>query len=444
VIYANSIALGLILGLLEADEQVMGDYLRTRFISKGEDIVANNIQASHLGYEKGQALKKSGEVVFPEISKSDNKDEIMVNGTEAIAMGAVAGGCRCITSYPMTPGTGVITFMAKHSHEFGLLVEQAEDEIAAINMVLGAWYAGARAMVTTSGGGFALMTEGMSLAGMLEMPVVVHLAQRPGPATGLPTRTEQGDLELALYAGHGAFPRIILAPESPQEAFYLSQKAFNLADKYQVPVIILTDQYLVDTYYNTEAFDPGRLQIKEHIVETTEDYRRYLLTENPISARGIPGKGAGLVGVDSDEHDESGHITENLELRVRMVDKRLKKLASMTTDSIPTKRTGPLESKTIVLSWGSTNPIVREAIQNLERRDLAQVAIQQVFPVPADLKQYLQHADRTIIIENNATSQMGNLILRETGRKIDHAILKYDGLPFTVEEVMQSITDIIG
>lgn len=443
-IYANTVALGLILGLLQADEQVAENYLRIRFISKGEDIVENNIRASHLGYEKGHALRKGGKVVFPEITKSDIRDEIMVNGTEAIAMGAIAGGCRCVTSYPMTPGTGVITFMAKHSHEFELLVEQAEDEIAAINMALGAWYAGARAMVTTSGGGFALMTEGISLAGMLEMPVVVHLAQRPGPATGLPTRTEQGDLELALYAGHGAFPRIILAPESPQEAFYLSQKAFNLADKYQVPVIILTDQYLVDTYYNTEAFDLSRLKIEQHIVETPEDYRRYLLTENPISPRGIPGKGTGLVGVDSDEHDEAGHITEDLDLRVRMVDKRLKKLASLETDSIPPKRIGPQESKTLVISWGSTNPIVREAIQNLERSDLAQVAIQQVFPVPADLRQYLEQAERTIIVENNATSQMGNLILRETGRKIDHAILKYDGLPFTVEEVMHSITDIVG
>ncbi len=443
-IYSNTVGLGLILGLLQVDEKVMEKYLRTRFESKGKDIIATNILASQLGYEKGHALRKGGEVIFPEISRSGNKDEIMVNGSEAIALGAIAGGCKCITSYPMTPGTGVITFMAQHSHEFDLLVEQAEDEIAAINMALGAWYAGARAMVTTSGGGFALMTEGISLAGMLEMPIVVHLAQRPGPATGLPTRTEQGDLELALYAGHGSFPRIILAPESLQQAFYLSQKAFDLADKYQVPVIILTDQYLVDTYYNTEEFDLSQLKLEQQIVETEEDYKRYFITENGISPRGIPARGAGLVGVDSDEHDESGHITEDHEVRIKMVDKRLKKLAAAEIDSIPTKWNGPPGCKTLVISWGSTNPIVQEAMENIGRKDLAQIAIQQIYPMAADLKQYLKKAERTVIVENNATSQLGNLILRETGRKIDHAILKYDGLPFTVEEVMHAITDIVG
>ncbi|MBU0908972.1 MAG: 2-oxoacid:acceptor oxidoreductase family protein, partial [Proteobacteria bacterium] len=180
--YANTMALGLILGLLAVDAQVMEKYLGSRFAAKGEEVVANNLKAARLGYERSLALRESGGIRFPEIIRHDIRDEIMVNGTEAVALGAIAGGCQCITSYPMTPGTGVITFMAQHQHDFNLLVEQAEDEIAAINMALGAWYAGARAMVTTSGGGFALMTEGISLAGMLETPVVIHLAQRPGPA----------------------------------------------------------------------------------------------------------------------------------------------------------------------------------------------------------------------------------------------------------------------
>lgn len=437
--YANTIALGMILGLLQTDRQVMEKYLEKRFADKGDDVVGNNIKAARQGHEKGLDMCKSGTVSFAAIERSDINNEIMVNGTEAIALGAIAGGCQCITSYPMTPGTGVITFMAQHMHKFDLLVEQAEDEIAAINMALGAWYSGSRAMVTTSGGGFALMTEGISLAGMLELPVVVHLAQRPGPATGLPTRTEQGDLELALYAGHGEFPRIILAPESLDSAFYLTQQAFNMADKYQVPVIILSDQYLVDTYYNTAAFDLTGLKVEQHVVATTEEYQRYQLTEDGISPRGIPG-GNGLVGVDSDEHDEAGHITEDLQLRIRMVDKRLKKLEKIQTDTISFGWVGPQDYTILLLCWGSTNLIVSEALAFLARNDIAALTFTQIYPLPEDVSRHLQRADQTIIIENNATSQLGKLILRETGHKVDHAILKYNGLPFTVEELIDAIS----
>lgn len=442
--YANTIALGLISGLLAVDAQIMEQYLAGRFAGKGEEVVANNIRAARLGYDRSRVMRESGEVRVSEVAKHDNCNEIMVNGSEAVAMGAIAGGCQCITSYPMTPGTGVITFMAQHQHDFNLLVEQAEDEIAAINMALGAWYAGARAMVTTSGGGFALMTEGVSLAGMLEMPVVIHLAQRPGPATGLPTRTEQGDLELALYAGHGEFPRIILAPDSLRSAFDLSRKAFDLADRYQVPVFILTDQYLVDTYYNTAAFAFEAKGINHSIVETAKDYQRYQLTPDGISPRGIPGRGLGLVGVDSDEHDEAGHITEDLELRVKMVDKRLRKLALIKEELLPAALEGRKDSRTLVVSWGSVNPIVREAIGRLGGNDVAQLAIQQVYPLPAELHQYLAAAEQTIIVENNAAAQMGRLILRETGHRFHHAVVKYNGLPFTVEELVDDLQKCLG
>lgn len=442
--YVNTMALGLILGLLAVDTRVMEQDLGSRFAGKGEEVVANNLRAARQGHDQGRGLRESGAISFPEIARHDNGNEIMVNGTEAIAMGAIAGGCQCITSYPMTPGTGVITFMAQHQHDFGLLVEQAEDEIAAINMALGAWYAGARAMVTTSGGGFALMTEGVSLAGMLEMPMVIHLAQRPGPATGLPTRTEQGDLELALYAGHGEFPRIILAPESLQGAFDLSRLAFDLADRYQVPVFLLTDQYLVDTYYNIVPFALEPREMKHFIVETAEDYRRYQLTPDGISPRGIPGRGQGLVGVDSDEHDEAGHITEDLELRVRMVDKRLRKLVKIKEELFPGALDGRKDCRTIVVSWGSVNPIVREALELLGDNDVAQLALQQLYPLPAGLEQYLAAADKTIIVENNATSQMGRLIQRETGHRFHHAVLKYNGLAFTVEELVDDLQKCSG
>jgi 2-oxoglutarate ferredoxin oxidoreductase subunit alpha len=443
-IYSNSIALGLILSLLKTDDQIMEKHLRNHFGKKGEKVVELNVQAANLGFKHGKELRENGTVLFPELSISDIQTDIMINGSEAIAMGAIAGGCRCITSYPMTPGTGVITFMAKVEHDFELIVEQAEDEIAAINMAIGAWYAGARAMVTTSGGGFALMSEGLSLAGMLEMPVVIHLAQRPGPATGLPTRTEQGDLELALYAGHGEFPRIILAPGSLKDAFYITQKAFNLADKFQVPVIILTDQYLVDTYYNIPPFDLNQLKTENYVIETDETYLRYQIIDDGISPRGIPGKGNGLVGVDSDEHNEAGHITEDLELRVKMVDKRLKKLLLIKEATIPAKINGPSDSRKFIISWGSTNRIVREAIKCLEKKDLAHIALQQVYPLPENLYQLLSTAKHTIIVENNATSQLGKLILRETGINIKHKILKYSGLPFTVEELTDKISENIS
>ncbi len=437
--YENTIALGVILGLLESDIQVMKKYLAERFYTKGEDVVAKNISAAQYGYERGVILKRNEKVLLAEIVRHDSSEEIVVNGTEAIALGAVAGGCKCIISYPMTPGTGVITFMAKHQGDFDLLVEQAEDEICAINMALGAWYAGTRAMVTTSGGGFALMAEGVSLAGMLEMPVVIHLAQRPGPATGLPTRTEQGDLDLALYAGHGEFPRIILAPDSLQSAFSLSRRAFELADEFQVPVIILSDQYLVDTYYNTAAFDLFPRKTRQYLVKTDDDYQRYRFTSDGVSPRGIPGKGTGLVGVDSDEHDEAGHITEDFAMRVKMVDKRLQKLVKIKRESPQIKRKESESAQIIIVSWGSTNMIVREAVTKLEMNDVFHIPLEQVYPLPGNMGQFLEKARKTIIIENNATSQMGRLIQRETGHHFHSSLLKYNGLPFGIEELIDHL-----
>jgi 2-oxoglutarate ferredoxin oxidoreductase subunit alpha len=371
------------------------------------------------------------------------KDQILLNGAEAVGLGAIAGGCNLVAAYPMSPSTGVLVFLAKHANEFGLIAEQAEDEIAAINMAVGAWYAGARAMASTSGGGFALMTEGLSLAGMLESPLVIHLAQRPGPATGLPTRTEQGDLELALYAGHGEFPRIILAPGRIEDAFYLTQKAFNLADKYQVPVFVLTDQYLMDSYYNIPSLDLSRTKIEKHVVKTTEDYRRYELTENGISPRGIPGYGEGLVAVDSDEHDTEGHITEDLDLRTRMVDKRLGKAEAMASDAIPPELVGPKDYKTLIVCWGSTYNIINEAVENLGRDDTSLLHFKHVYPLPNETPDFLSKAEKTVIIENNATSQFGKLIKLHTGIDIDNRILKYNGLSFSVEEVTERLKGLL-
>jgi len=321
-IFANIVAVGIIAAIFKIKQQIPLGCIKKYFSTKGEKITQGNIAAIKRGYELASDLVKKGglnqlSIPVPDFSQ-DIQEEILLNGAEAVSLGAISGGCNFISAYPMSPSTGVLTFLSQHAEEFNIIAEQAEDEISAINLALGAWYAGARGMVTTSCGGFALMEEGVSLAGMLELPIVIHLAQRPGPATGLPTRTEQGDLELALYSGHGEFPRIIYAPGGIQDLFYLTQRAFNLADKFQIPVFVLTDQYLMDSYYNTMEFKLTKMDIERYTRKTKKNYKRYQLNKNGITERGIPGWGEGLVLVDSDEHNEQGRITEDLSLRTRI------------------------------------------------------------------------------------------------------------------------------
>ena len=438
-IYSNTVATGIIAGVFGIELQMSIKFLHKYFAGKSVEVVQKNIQALTAGYEIGRQLVRTGRIEISIEKDAAVAEQILLGGAEAVGLGAIAGGCNFISSYPMSPSTPVLVFMAKHSNEFGIIAEQAEDEIAAMNMAIGAWYAGARAMVTTSGGGFALMTEGLSLAGMLESPMVIHLAQRPGPATGLPTRTEQADLELALYAGHGEFPRIILAPGKLADGFYLTQKAFNLADKYQMPVFVLTDQYFIDTYYNIPAPDLSHLKVEEYVTETKPDYRRYELTADGISARGIPGFGTGLVYVDSDEHTVEGCITEDLQLRVKMVDKRLKKLEAAKSEIIEPELVGPTNYKRLVICWGSTYNIVNEALCRLNRDDLAMLHYKQLYPLPTSTAEYLKKAQETIIVEANATGQFAKLIKLATGISIEQKILNYSGLSFTVEQVVESL-----
>jgi 2-oxoglutarate ferredoxin oxidoreductase subunit alpha len=335
-----------------------------------------------------------------------------------------------------------LVFLSRHAREFGIVSEQAEDEISAINMAVGAWYAGARAMVTTSGGGFALMVEGLSLAAMIETPVVIHLAQRPGPATGLPTRTEQGDLLFALTAGHGEFPRIILAPGTLEDAYELSRRAFDLADRFQVPVFILTDQYLMDTHYNLAGLDLKGAGPDRAVVKTGPDYRRYRITGDGISPRGIPGYGDGLVCVDSDEHDEYGRITEEMETRVAMVEKRIKKMEGIRAAALEPELLGGESYSHLLVGWGSTRHAISEALAGLSRNDISFLHLKQVFPMHTSVDEYLGRAERVITIENNAMGQLGTLLGMETGREPDDAILKYSGLPFNVEELIDLIDEI--
>jgi len=443
-IYVNIIAAGVVLGTVGVEQHLLTNFIREVFSKKSDDVIKRNIEAIKKGYEVGTQILNSGKIEFTIRSSPGIKDENLLNGSEAVGLGALAGGCKFLSSYPMSPSTGVMVFLSQQMDDFDIVVEQAEDEISAINMAIGASYGGARSMVTTSGGGFALMIEGVSLAGMLEIPVVIHLGQRPGPATGLPTRTEQADLELALYSGHGEFPRIILAPGNLKDAFFLTQKAFNLADKYQIPVFVLTDQYLLDSLMNLPLLDISDTRDENHVVKTYKGYKRYELTEDGISPRGIPGFGEGLVGVDSDEHDEEAHITEDLILREKMVDKRLKKLDSIKKEIIPPELVGSSNYKVLITGWGSTYNVVREALQELGREDISFLHFKQVYPLYEGTRDYLHKAQKNIIIENNATSQFGKLIKLYTGVDIEAKILKYNGLAFSVEEVAAEIKKILG
>jgi len=374
---------------------------------------------------------------------------IILSGNEALALGAIAGGCKFVSGYPMTPGTGILSVLANDGPSVGLLFEQAEDEIAALTMAIGAAYTGARAMVSTSGGGFALMVEALSLAGMMETPVVIVVAMRPGPATGMPTRTEQGDLEFVLSAGHGEFPRLVLTPGSPEEAFDLAQRAMDLAEEFQVPALLLTDQYLADMVVD---IDPGVLDVhpvRRHIVRgdsiprTREGkYLRHAYSESGISPMAVPGDPGITVVVDSDEHTEDGHLTEDHETRVRMVEKRLRKGAMLAGRVVPPLFAGPPNGDLLLIGFGSTKEVIEETRQILARegRTVATVHLRQVMPFPVEeVSGIVPRYGTALTVENNARGQLARLIRSECGVRIDGTMSRYDGLPFTPATLAEDV-----
>lgn len=422
-------ALGLPLGrATEGLREVFGD--------KAEP----NLRALEEGYRRGPDRWTLPPAQFGPGEKA------LLTGGQAVGLGAICGGCRFVASYPMTPGTAVLEFLAGHGLRHGILVEQAEDEIAAINMALGASYAGARSLVTTSGGGFALMVEGLSLAGMIETPVVIHLGQRPGPATGLPTRTGQENLLFALHAGHGEFPRYLVAPSDPADAFYLTAKAFDLAEKYQVPAIVLTDQFLVDSYAVVPALDPSRVPVEERVLPVEEldrspRYDRFALTESGVSPRALPGVSEKLILVDSDEHDPYGRITEDLGVRKAMVEKRLRKGDGLRAEVAPPEvyPPGSVRGKRVLLGWGSTYGAIREAVELLGEA-YAHVHLRELWPLRAEeLRRVWEEAREVVLVEGAATGQLGKLIAGETGLRPSRLVARYDGRPFTGEEIAREV-----
>ncbi len=458
-IMANSVAVGAVMGIIggkagaqaAALVELAAGLIREAFLSKGEDVARANVKAVEAGHT--YARDHCGECRFSPAPKAPAK--MLISGVEAIALGALASGCGFYAAYPMTPSTGIMNYLAAKDSEYNLLVEQAEDEIAAINMALGASFAGVRAMTGTSGGGFALMVEGLSLAGMTETPVVIALGQRPGPATGLPTRTEQGDLQFALYSAHGEFPRLVFAPGTPEQAFHLTNKAFDLAEKYQIPAIIIFDQYLADTCWTYDAFDLDRLVHKDYRLRgdtfsSLQDYRRHALTESGISPLGIPGEGRHLVVTDSDEHDEEGHIIEDAALRIKMVDKRLfKKMPQLQQEIAPPVVFGPSDAEIVIAGWGSTLGIMQEAVASFSpETKIAVLHFSELYPFPSteifDFLSLLKNAKQTICVEQNATGQFARLLRAETGYAFTDKINRYDGRPFTRESLTGEIRAKIG
>ncbi len=441
-IFENTAALGVLAQLLCLDTAWLEGLVRERFAKKGDEVVEQNLKV--LADAHAWAVERqAGFTCIAPPRRTDKR--LFMNGNEAIAFGLMAAGVNFCSFYPMTPATSVAAALIEQGGKLGVLVEQAEDEIAAINMALGASYAGARVAVPTSGGGFALMVEGVSLAGITETPVTVVLAQRPGPATGLPTRTEQGDLNLALYAGHGDFPRAIFAPGTPEQCFHLAYRAVDQAEKWQSPAFVLTDQFLADSFRAVKPFDLDKLPPVAAPGLTTGDpagYQRYAYTDSGVSPRLIPGFGEHLVVVDSDEHTPDGHLTEDLEVRVRMMDKRRRKLRGLEADVLPPDLIGDPNPDILLACWGSTLGAALEAAQEL-RADGATAAVlhfTQVYPlVPGAFLPLLESAKRAVMVEGNHSGQLARLIRQETGYAFAQRIARYDGLPVTARHILDGL-----
>ncbi len=448
-IMANAVAIGSILGLLRAEPDILFEIIKHTFSRKGDEVVNGNINAAKAGYDFAGTHCK--ECRFSLKGRSD-RHFMLINGAEAVGLSAISSGCKFYSAYPMTPSTGIMNYIAGKEKEYGIVVEQAEDEIAAINMALGASFAGVRAMTGTSGGGFALMVEGLSLSAATETPVVIALAQRPGPATGLPTRTEQADLQFALYSAHGEFPRVIFAPGTPEQAFYLTNRAFDIAEKYQVPVIVMTDQYLGDSQWTYEGFDTERIKYNDYRLrgdafKNLPEYKRHAFTETGVSPLGIPGDSRHLVVTDSDEHDEEGHLIEDAATRVKMVDKRLfKKMRHIRDEINPPLLYGDGEPEIVLVCWGSSYGVVKEAVDVLsDNSKIAMLHFSELYPFPApekfDYPGLIERAKLSVCIEGNATGQLARLIRAETGYEFRAGINKYDGRPFTADNLLQELNE---
>jgi 2-oxoglutarate ferredoxin oxidoreductase subunit alpha len=439
----NTVALGAVLATAKYELNILNEVLVDSF-GKGE-IADSNIAAAKAGYDYVQSKHKGNFHKIKPLSKA--KKRMLLTGNEAISLGAIAAGCRFMASYPMTPASSIMEYMASKSKDLSLVMIHAEDEIAAINMAIGAAYAGVRAMTATSGSGLCLMVEGIGLAGITETPLVIIDAQRPGPAVGLPTRTEQGDLQFVLHAHHGDFPRAVLAPATIEDAFWVTVKAFNWAEKYQLPVIILTDQHLASSHATVDSIDLSQVTIDRGMLfsekeDNLVEYMRHKVTKSGISPRAFPGLSKALVVTDCDEHDEEGHLTEDAGERTTQVQKRLRKLIPLEKEIGIPQKYGPKKAETTLISWGSTYGAVHEAVDILHKEGTSvnMLHLNELWPLPAKaVADSVNKAKKSYVIENNATGQLARLIKAETGYDVGGRILKYDGRPFTSAYIAQAV-----
>lgn len=434
----STIGLGMLLGKLKIDVKVGEEVVRETF---KEGLIEGNIKALDYGYS----------ITKTEVNPIEARESILINGNQAVGLGAAAAGCKFYSAYPMTPSSGVLGFLSSVSDELEIVVDQCEDEVAALNMALGASFAGVRAMTGSSGAGMALMSEAFSLAGIIETPVVIIDVQRPGPATGLPTDTEQADLRFLIHNGHGEFPRKVIALRSAEDAFYQTARAFNLADKYQIPVILMSDKELADTKISTAPFDFSKIEINRYLANPNDyepgTYNRYEITESGVSPRLIPTRANGnMVMVDSDEHDEFGRTSEDAQNRIAQVDKRHRKFEGIIADEEEPWEIGVDDFDTLVVCWGSTYGVVKESIDLLNEKGhkIKGLVFGDVFPLPLKkFKKFHSMAKNYIVVEMNRDGQFEGLIRQEALVASDHLITKYDGRPFYLEELVERLEEVL-
>ena len=452
-IMLNTCALGAGAGITEYPFEFVADVIRKNFSRKGDAVVQSNLKVASEGYRLGR--ERYAEAFEWKIAPLDSRPErLLVHGNQAFAMGAVAAGCRFMSGYPMTPASSILEFMAAHQNAYDIVVKQTEDEIAAICFAIGAAHTGARAMTATSGGGFSLMVEALGLAGMAEIPLVIVEAQRPGPSTGMPTKTEQGDLLFALFAGQGEFPRIVLTPGTHEQCFHTAVRAFNLAEKWQCPVIVMTEFYLTtamrslapaDLPIERAVIDRGELLTSQQLDALGEPYLRYRDTPSGISPRALPGHPKGVYQACSDEHDEYGHFEdEDAANRLRMAGKRLRKFRNIVEDLTGPEIYGPEGAEVTLMGWGSTYGAMREAVDRLNQAGTKANLLHfvDVWPFPETKAAPLIEAARTLIaVEGNQTGQFAHLVRATTGRRADHLVLRWDGRPLSADYIVAHLKE---
>jgi 2-oxoglutarate/2-oxoacid ferredoxin oxidoreductase subunit alpha len=445
-ILQNAGGIGAVAYLAGIPLDILHQVLRDSFGRKAGDVVDWNVGASADGYQYAAQHAQPNSHALPK--KSEPK--LLMHGNAAIALGAAAAGCKFLAQYPMTPASSIMHWMAAHSQSLGVVVKQAEDELAAIHMAIGASFGGVRAMTATSGGGFSLMVEALGMAGMTETPVVVVDSQRAGPSTGLPTKTEQGDLNLILGAGQGEFPRAILAPSNPTEAYWAMVDAFRLSEEWQTPVIVASDLHLSEDFVTVERAEidfnvpiPSLFSVPPN----GHEYKRYAYTESGVSPRAIPGQPGLQFIAGSDEHDETGHLVSDIRAgiprwvseRQRMMEKRMRKLHGLAKAVPPPVLEGPSDAPLTFVAWGSTVGAVRDAMRTLSEQGKTTNLLRfpAVYPLdPEAVQAAFARTRRTLLVEANYSGQFGRLLRAETGITLTERFLKYDGEPFFPHEIV--------